>query len=364
MTFTSKNVSLAGVNVPAMTLECMYLGALGTQAPTLCPYTYMTQELLQCMWAASSPGTLVGLPQGVADTTVGMQDAPDEQYAERTIEKKPDGLLAWRTLLKEKLPFVPKSRTRRVSFADDLPGGIIAEVRQYTNFEQTHWTRKERELSEGCGRLLAQLDSDSEDVRRGALRPLVGFVRQLSLTDRGYEVIQRALEVARCGAEHEALTAELHTHVLELAASESGSEVLQSCLAFLPPARVQFIVSEIAGVSRYVAQHPSGHEVLCRILEFLSPVQAAPVVDSLVTSDGVVAELCTNEYGQAVLASLLEYGSASTQELVCSLLVTAARASQPFVMQVIDHALLFPGRPGRAGLLAAFSKQQSASKDS
>mmetsp|Transcript_41344 Transcript_41344/g.109533 ORF Transcript_41344/g.109533 Transcript_41344/m.109533 type:complete len:338 (-) Transcript_41344:198-1211(-) len=337
MTFTSKNVSLAGVNVPAMTLECMYLGALGTQASTLCPYSYMTQELLQCMWAASGTGTLMGLPQGVADITVGMQ---------------------------EKLPFVPQSRTRRVSFADDLPGGIIAEVRQYTNFEQTHWTRKERELSEGCGRLLAQLDSDSEDVRRGALRPLAGFVRQLSLTDRGYEVIQRALEVARCGAEQEALTAELHTHVLELAASESGSEVLQSCLAFLPPARVQFIVSEIAGVSRYVAQHPSGHEVLCRILEFLSPVQAAPVVDALVTSDGVVAELCTNEYGQAVLASLLEYGSASTQERVCSLLVTAARASQPFVMQVIDHALLFPSRPGRTGLLAAFSTQKGASKDS
>lgn len=107
------------------------------------------------------------------------------------------------------------------------------------------------------------------------------------------------------GEEQETLVRELHGHVLELAVTSVGSQVLQWCLQLLPPSS-----------ARSMAHHDFGHLVLCRIIENMPRVEIEALASTLLGVSNGVSELWQNSNGQRVVKSLLDYGPPSAQECV------------------------------------------------
>lgn len=242
------------------------------------------------------------------------------------------------------------AQRRRVSFADSVEGGNLAEVREYTVVLPTST------FNECCKKVLALMADDDPGVRRGALSQIKGQVLRLSHKPRGSRVVEKALQVAEELEEQESLVTELHGHVLELALSCTGSQVLQSCLQFLPTNSARFIVTEIESSANSIAREEYGHGVLCGIIDHTPAAQMVSLATALLDGPGGAAELCKDVNGHTVLERLLAKGPASAQERVCRSLASAASNlnSHPLAVCLVKKALLNPLLPGREELVTSF----------
>eukprot|EP00450_Noctiluca_scintillans_P034256 CAMPEP_0194538314 /NCGR_PEP_ID=MMETSP0253-20130528/77806_1 /TAXON_ID=2966 /ORGANISM="Noctiluca scintillans" /LENGTH=239 /DNA_ID=CAMNT_0039384415 /DNA_START=42 /DNA_END=761 /DNA_ORIENTATION=- len=176
----------------------------------------------------------------------------------------------------------------RVRFADE-EGLQLVEVQRFTPVLGEQMSRRDRELGRGCDTVLAMMDSADAKKRRFAMLELRQLVVQCSLSERGREVVQRALQVARRGDEQDSIVQELHGNVPALAVSPHGSEVLQSCLELLPPQKSGFIAQELCGHAAAVAQHAHGREVLRQVLDLLLTSQTEQLLKEVLQD---VPQLC------------------------------------------------------------------------
>jgi len=216
---------------------------------------------------------------------------------------------------------------RLVCFADEIPKGVLNEVIEIENLtDVSRFTNDERAEAESAWRteLLNLLEDDDASVQREGLRRLEGAVVELSVSEEGCEVVQRAFEVARVGEEQTSLVRELKKHVLELAASQYGCEVLQTCLELMRPADASFIVSELCGYAVAISCSEPGHEVICRVLEYLPSAHTAALVAELMNA---VQFLTVNEYASKVILTLIDYSPQEQRRYVCEVLL----ALEPFL---------------------------------
>nr|ABV22346.1 RNA-binding protein of the Puf family-like, translational repressor [Noctiluca scintillans] len=205
------------------------------------------------------------------------------------------------------------ARKRHVRFADSALVGSLAEIHEYEVSECPQIPP--RTFDECCEELLERMDIPDLAVRNSALSHVQGRVLHLATTWRGSHVVKRALEIAR-REEQEALVRGLHGHVLELALSSLGSQVLQWCLQLLPARSVHFIFAEIVASAPSVAQHDFGHGVICRIIENMPIAETVALADTLLGFPGGFSQLSKDVNGQAVVKSLLDYGPPAAQECI------------------------------------------------
>merc|ERR1712178_350485 len=154
--------------------------------------------------------------------------------------------------------------------------------------------------------LLSGLEDGNAKVRQETLSRLQGTVVELSVSAEGSKVVQRAFEVAHEGEEQKSLAEELKKRILYLAASQHGSEVLQTCLEVMRPADASFIVSEFSGYAVAAACSKPGHKVLCKVLECLPSVYTAALVSELMNA---VPFLCSSMCGRQVIMHLIDYST-------------------------------------------------------
>lgn len=233
-----------------------------------------------------------------------------------------------------------------VWFSDEVPGSSLAVF-----FEADACKEMNRQAcqeiactelgdadKEWCTGLLTQLESPDTHVRKAALLEISGLVLVLSLTSEGSEVVQRALEVARCGEEQEMLATELHGHVKELASSAYGSEVLQSCLEVMKPECCRFIPAELTWHAVTFAVQEHGCEVLCRLVEHMVGQEMQVLINELMQQ---CLLLCQDDFGNAVVQHLIEYGSQSQQVHICETLAKAlpGAAKHSVMSTVLEKAL-------------------------
>jgi len=110
----------------------------------------------------------------------------------------------------------------------------------------------------------------------------------------------------------------LHGHVLELASTPCGSKALCTCVRRMPSPTYNFILKELEGRGAQAARHVYAHEVLCAIFE-TAPLGHAAVLEAEVLGCAQsVVDLCRNEFGSRVLATL--WASAPSQEHLALLL--------------------------------------------
>lgn len=277
-------------------------------------------------------GLVVQAPPGLS---VALEEEPSFKEAQGLVFRPPPGLSATlefgdlhRTeqgmprddLSTSQWPVQRGKRwSRRVCFSDEVLGGRLAEVFEVASFKEFNWEACQKdaactELGDAdqawCTGLVAQLEGPDIEMRKTALLELDGLVLVLSLTSEGSQVVQRALEVARCGEEQEMLAVELYGHVQELSSSPHGSEVLQSCLEVMKPESCRFIPGELQGHAVTVACQEHGCEVLCRLVEHMVGQEMESLMKELLQHCTL---LCQDEFGNAVVEHILEYGSPSQQ---------------------------------------------------
>jgi hypothetical protein len=226
----------------------------------------------------------------------------------------------------DNFPFAP-FEDRLVCFADEIPNGVLEEVIEIEALKEvSKFTNEEKAEAESAWRteLLNLLEDDDEEVQREGLRRLQGAVVELSLTEEGCEVVQRAFQVAHVGEEQKSLARELKKHVLQLSTSWYASEVLQTCLEVMRPADASFIVSELSGYSVATACSEPGHEVLCRVLEYLPSAHTAALVAELMNA---AQFLCSSECASKVIMHLIDYSPQEQRRYVCEVLL----AHEPFL---------------------------------
>jgi len=221
----------------------------------------------------------------------------------------PEDDCSWSSSSSSSLPWA-----RIVGFADEVPNGVLQEVIEIESFKEfTKFTAadKAQQEQEWCEKLLEEIDDGD-----GGIACLKGVVVELAVSACGYEVVQRAFEIAR-GEDQASLLSEMRGNIRHLAKSLYGAEVLQTCLELMRPATVSFIATELVGCAAKVACSEPGHAVLCRILEYMPVKLTAPLLDELTMS---VPDLCRNPYAIQVVSHLMDYTSPHHQLRTCRMI--------------------------------------------
>lgn len=196
-----------------------------------------------------------------------------------------------------------KSPEHRVTFRDEH-SGELEEIRFFEIPIAEQIVKVSPRVPEKLSDFLLE-EFDFTDGRADTYNSIRGSLVALALSQNGLEVVLRALSLA-CDGELRALTGELEEHVLELACSSSGSEVLQFCIENLSSADAAFIVVALVGKTVSVAENPFGREVLRTLLERMPPVLLTPIVDELPSH---TLEMCTEAFTRAGLQAAREGNS-------------------------------------------------------
>jgi len=100
----------------------------------------------------------------------------------------------------------------------------------------------------------------------------------------------------------------LRGHVRNAVQSKHANHVVQKITEVMPASRATFIIDELKGSGREIAQHVFGCRVLCRILEHLSPddKDTIELVEEIFAGD--LEALCGHSFGSFVVRHVLEFG--------------------------------------------------------
>eukprot|EP00927_Polykrikos_kofoidii_P068761 TRINITY_DN64087_c0_g1_i1.p1 TRINITY_DN64087_c0_g1~~TRINITY_DN64087_c0_g1_i1.p1 ORF type:complete len:333 (-),score=56.97 TRINITY_DN64087_c0_g1_i1:35-1033(-) len=182
----------------------------------------------------------------------------------------------------EKMPLAAKS----LRFIDELGIADVAEVVEVEDLaDLNRWLPGEKEEAAKAWPkiLLAELDAAAmldTAARRAALSRLEGSVLHLA-QGPDWGIVERAFRLARCDEELDAILSELKGHVMEMAASPNGSQVLSACIQWLHPFHVSFVVEEFAGIACLMARTKCADQVLYRMLKCLPFQQTEPLLAEL-----------------------------------------------------------------------------------
>jgi len=194
-----------------------------------------------------------------------------------------------------------------------------------------------------------QLKKGSPQEQRAMLDRIIKSAWSLSLTRHGCRVVQAALEAAD-HADRMAMADALRGHVREALRSPHANHVLQKCIKLLPSEQLDFVLAEVAGQARKLAQHPFGCRVLERIIEHFKGWQTSALVEEVIQGD--VVELCKHSFGNYVLQHIFEFGLHPHKRRLAVAMTPRARelARHWCGSHVVEKALLFCDKEERHGL--------------
>jgi len=173
----------------------------------------------------------------------------------------------------------------------------------------------------------------------------------LAASSSGSRVVQRALELADV-ATRDALAGSLRGHVLEAATSPSANYVLQKCIEVMAPSRLQFVVDELCGHVNFIARSKFGCRVLERILEHFSPTQVDVLIAEALNS---ASELSQHGFGNFVMQHILRHGTDAQRASIITVLLggTLHFAKHRIANHVVSCALNHCSAENRIQLLKA-----------
>jgi hypothetical protein len=157
--------------------------------------------------------------------------------------------------------------------------------------------------------LMEQIENSTDkETQNMALNMLHGHILVASRHREGCRAVQAAFDVAEKSLRLD-LTRELHGHVCELIQSPSGNYVIQKVIEVLPTSEYRFVLSELAGNVKGLAQHRFGCRIFCRLLEHSggTPSQELDLLlDELLVD---VVEACKAPFAHYAVDAVLEHGT-------------------------------------------------------
>lgn len=193
--------------------------------------------------------------------------------------------------------------------------------------------------------MVSWLSDGDLDQRNFAMEQIMGLFWQLSTSQQGSRVVQKALELAELN-EKVLLAEQLKGHVRDASKSPHANYVVQKCIELLPPVSVQFMIDELQGRAVVTARHRFGCRILQRLIEHCPGSQVTGLIDEVMTD---ADRLCRHPFGNFVLQHVLEHGSKTQQSQVVDVLVpdAAGLARHRIASHVLQRALSLALPPDR-----------------
>lgn len=238
-----------------------------------------------------------------------------------------------------RLVFVPQPASSQES---SCPSPHSSQVSQQD--ANPRWTAKDADQA------VAVLKGDDAARKRELLQRLTLAAWPAALSKHGCRVLQAALDVAE-STHRLAFADAFHGHVWDALRSPHANHVLQKCIELLPPRRMEFVLSELAGKARETARHRFGCRVLERLLEHDCWRTSGLVAEVLQD----VMDLATHPYGNFVVQHILEHGTDEQRCLVVEALRPEVRrlARHKNASHVVEKALQYGSQEGREQLKQA-----------
>merc|ERR1719387_1378260 len=155
--------------------------------------------------------------------------------------------------------------------------------------------------------IISQLEVCNHVQRSRIIAWLQPVMLNLTLSENGCRVIQKALEVAG-GEDRTSLVEILHGLVLDLVESPYGNYVLQKSIEVMPPNQLQFVLDELSvfeGGWVGLAKHRFGCRVAQRLLEHAPEDMIYPLAEAIA---GEAEVLARHQFANYVVQHILEYG--------------------------------------------------------
>lgn len=165
--------------------------------------------------------------------------------------------------------------------------------------------------------------------QREAFNALKREFKKLAFDCVGCRTAQIALEKVPHYMQLE-LASELRWHVLKAAKCIHANYVLQKIVEQLQTSNLGFIVEELTGFARDVAQDRCGVRILCRVLEHYPQDVCGKLITEAMQDLG---ELCRHRYGNYLVSHILDHGTLQQQKRVLKTL-----AGDPFTYSRHSHA--------------------------
>lgn len=195
--------------------------------------------------------------------------------------------------------------------------------------------------ADAANAIVSQLESGRQAQRAKIIRWLHPAMLDLTLSENGCRVIQKALEVAG-GEDRQSLVDALHGHVWNLVESPHGNYVLQKSIEVMPPHSVQFILDELSsgeGGWIGVAKHRFGCRVAERLLEHCTESMTTPLAEAITREADVLAR---HPFANYVVQHVLEYGCQEHRTQVINAIIhggIAMLAQHRVASNVVERAL-------------------------
>jgi len=189
--------------------------------------------------------------------------------------------------------------------------------------------------------VVSKLEGGKQAQRAKIIGWLQPGMLELSLSEKGCWVIQKALEVAG-GEDRASLVEALKGHVQGLVESPFGNYVLQKSIECMPPYHVQFILDELSmfeGGWVGVAKHRFGCRVAERLLEFCTEDMTAPLAEAITAEADVLAR---HPFANYVVQHVLEYGCQENRTRVIQAMINGdvcMLAQHRVASNVVERAL-------------------------
>lgn len=246
--------------------------------------------------------------------------------------------------LPEAVESTPAVETKEVHPLQPQQTQVLQKVASYIEAESP-FTDSE------CEEAIDNLNSeDGEKVRK-----TMGWVMEqawpLACSVNGCRVVQVAIDKSSLEGV-QILAQALHGRVLEATNSPHANHVLQKCVEFLVPSKMQFVLDELKGHAVATARHRFGCRVIERLIEFCPEWQTQDIIQELL--DGSY-QLCRHTFGNFVVQHILEHGTPAQTVVIAEMLTKDVQrlARHRVASHVVRAALVHCGQEERKQLIEA-----------